>query len=98
MSFYSKIVDIVQESNEWIDLDLKKVLDKVPHKILLCKLKKKTFKTRKNAWMAGVFLKRLNYEDCNKRQRILMKASHKWSTTGDSAGFNYVCSPHEQYD
>ncbi len=42
LSFYSRVVDIVQERNGWVDsiyLDLKKAFDKVPHKRLLWKIK-----------------------------------------------------------
>ena len=41
LSFYSRVVDIVQEREGWVDcvyLDLKKAFDRVPHKRLLCKL------------------------------------------------------------
>ena len=42
VSFYSRVIDIVQEREGWADciyLDLKKAFDKVPHKKLLWKLK-----------------------------------------------------------
>ena len=42
LSYYSRVVDIVQERNGWVDsiyLDLKKAFDKVPHKRLLWKIK-----------------------------------------------------------
>ena len=42
ISFYSRIVDIVQDREGWVDgvyLDLKKAFDKVPHKRLLWKIK-----------------------------------------------------------
>ncbi len=42
LSFYSRVVDIMQERDGWADcvyLDLKKVFDKVPHRKLLWKLK-----------------------------------------------------------
>ena len=42
MAFYSRIIDIVQEREGWVDaiyLDLKKAFDKVPHKRLLWKIK-----------------------------------------------------------
>ena len=38
LSYYSKVIDIVQERDGWVDsvyLDLKKAFDKVPHKRLL---------------------------------------------------------------
>ena len=41
LSFYSRLVDIVQERDGWVDcvyLDLRKAFDKVPHKRLLWKL------------------------------------------------------------
>ena len=41
LSFYSKVIDVVQERNGWVDgiyLDLKKAFDKVPHKRLLWKI------------------------------------------------------------
>ena len=41
ISFYSRVIDIVQERDGWADciyLDLKKAFDKVPHKRLLWKL------------------------------------------------------------
>ncbi len=41
-SFYSRVTDIVQERDGWVNcvyLDLKKALDKVPHKRLIWKLK-----------------------------------------------------------
>ena len=41
MSFYSRVVDIVQERDGWVDgvyLDLKKAFDKVPHRRLLWKI------------------------------------------------------------
>ena len=42
ISFYSRVIDIVQERDGWVDcvyLDLKKAFDKVPHKRLIWKLK-----------------------------------------------------------
>ena len=42
ISFYSRVIDITQEREGWVDciyLDLKKAFDKVPHKRLLWKLK-----------------------------------------------------------
>ena len=42
MSFYSRVVDIVQDRDGWVDgvyLDLKKAFDKVPHRRLLWKIK-----------------------------------------------------------
>ena len=41
ISFYSRVIDIVQESDSLVDciyLDLKKTFNKVPHKRLLWKL------------------------------------------------------------
>ena len=41
LSFYSRLVDIVQERDGWVDcvyLDLRKAFDKVPHKRLLWKM------------------------------------------------------------
>ncbi len=41
MSFYSRVTNIVQERDGWVDcvyLDLKKAFDKVPHARLLWKL------------------------------------------------------------
>ena len=42
LSFYSRVIDVVQERNGWVDgvyLDLKKAFDKVPHKRLLWKIR-----------------------------------------------------------
>ena len=42
MSFYSRVIDVVQERNGWVDsvyLDLKKAFDKVPHRRLLWKIR-----------------------------------------------------------
>ena len=43
ISFYSRVIDIIQERDGWADciyLDLKKAFDKVPHKRLVWKLRK----------------------------------------------------------
>ncbi len=42
LSFYTRVIDVVQEREGWVDsvyLDLKKAFDKVPHKRLLWKIK-----------------------------------------------------------
>ena len=41
LSFYTRIIDVVDNRDGWVDavyLDIKKALDKVPHKRLLWKL------------------------------------------------------------
>ena len=41
LSFYTRVIDVVQERNGWVDavyLDLKKAFDKVPHRRLIWKL------------------------------------------------------------
>ena len=55
LSFYSRVVDVIQEREGWMDciyLDLKKAFDKVPHERLLWKLEHKGgLKGRTLRWM-----------------------------------------------
>ncbi len=79
MNYYPRVEDIPQERDGWadcVDLDLKKALDKVPHRKLLWKLENTGgLKGRTKEWMRCYFTSIAPFTHPNFQTRLLIFTS-----------------------
>ncbi len=92
LCFYSRVIDIVQEREGWVDsvyLGLRKVFDKVPLNRLVWKLKKVGRVSGKLAELMENYLLGRD-ADSSEGKEIGVERSDQWSAAGVSAWPHYV--------